>query len=155
MKTLTELYSERVIDSPPVLTDIYFKAAFPETWEKEVKRLRRLSEDLFEDFYKNWEVRIRQQLKDELAAGSSPHTILKLVHFITADELKDLMKLADEFLSSDNEYFQVLKLRELESHVVSCMQQAGEIFKELYAEEQEAMRKGKIKRVPLIQPIQG
>lgn len=153
MKTLIELYGDLVTEAPPAMSDIYFKAAFPENIEKEAKRLRRLSEDIYEDFLKEWEKRIRHELSTEINEGSSPHTILKLVHYLTIDEMKELMRLTDEYLPSTNEAFMVLKTRELESYVVQCAQQAAEIFKELYREYQEKMQKGKIKSVPrIIQP---
>lgn len=153
MKTLVELYSGLATANPPALPDIYFKAAFPENIEKEAKRLRRLSEDLFEDFYKDWEARLRAELTNELEAGSSPHTILKLVHYLTVAEFEKLLVLTDEFLTGDKEALLILKSRELESHVMTCAQKASEIFKELYQEHQENARKGKILRPALIQPV--
>lgn len=158
---------------PPTMTtidfgEIAFKAAYPENIEKETKRLRRLSEDLFETFYKDWENRYRAAIKKELGEGSSPHTIVKLVPYMTSDEYLDILRLTDEFIP-DTEIgrtmpidskpadtlihqsvtFQgfakfALKIREIESHVMSLLQNAQGIFKEEYQTFQEEQSKRKI-----------
>lgn len=160
---LTDLYGT----IPPTMTtidfgEIAFKAAYPKDVEKETKRLRRLSEDIYETFYRDWENRYRAALKKELEEGSSPHTIVKLVPYMTKDEYKDILRLTDEFIpdteivEGEPEEFSLhikggigfakfaLKIREIESHVMSLLQSAQSIFKEEYQAFQEAQSKRKI-----------
>lgn len=171
--TLESIYSQYVPTAGEVdLGEILFKAAYPDDEKgKEAKRLRRKSEDLFEDFPDAWEKRVREGVRAELRAGSSMHTILKLVPYITSDELKVIIKKLDEFIPdgeidpnpsdyklddrvpiTSNGFAKfALKIRELEANIMSLQQGAAGIMKEEIGIFQEEESKKKIiTRPPLI-----
>lgn len=126
-KNLTELYGAGMEQNPSI-TDVMFKAAYPEDAEHQSAIMRRLSGELTGPFMEKWTERLTEAFTPLVQKGDGPEAIMKEVPWLTKDEAIELLGIIDQYIVGDTQEISALRIVDLGYYLPMLKEQAQQML---------------------------